>query len=255
MNQRWLCRVNTWRSPDELIDPRRYAVRPIPDDTTARAFVEEHHYSASYPAARFRFGLFEQEALVGVAVFSHPMNDAVLTELFGGRAEESVELGRFVLLDSVPGNGETWFLGRIFRQLKPLGLRGVVAHSDPLPRIDAAGRVVKPGHIGTIYQAFNADYRGRTRPRRIWVLKRDGRTVPERALSKVRQRERGWQAVVERLLPYESEAALDPEQFDLERFLRQHTYPLRHPGNHRYVWWLAAPRPPLLVTVYPKKEG
>ena len=49
--QRWRERRDSYRPAGEVIDPRRFEVAPIPDDTTARAFVEAHHYSASYPAA------------------------------------------------------------------------------------------------------------------------------------------------------------------------------------------------------------
>jgi len=45
-----------------------------------------------------------------------------------------VELGRSVLLDSVPGNGETWFLARCFEQMRKSDLIGVVTFSDPVPR-------------------------------------------------------------------------------------------------------------------------
>ena len=76
-----------------------------------------HHYSLSYPSARVRFGLFTRGCLVGVAVFSHPCNDRVLTSVFPLSPLESVELGRFVLLDSVPANGESWFLARTFECL------------------------------------------------------------------------------------------------------------------------------------------
>ena len=41
-------------------------VAPIADDTTARRFVVEHHYSQSYPAARRRFGLYERGALAKI---------------------------------------------------------------------------------------------------------------------------------------------------------------------------------------------
>jgi hypothetical protein len=47
------------------------------------------------------------------------------------------------------------------------GVRGVVSFSDPVPRRTAAGDLVFPGHIGTIYQASNAGYLGRTTPRRV----------------------------------------------------------------------------------------
>ena len=39
----------------------------------------------------------------------------------------TVELGRFVLLDSVAGNGETWFLARSFEILRKHAIVGVVS--------------------------------------------------------------------------------------------------------------------------------
>src|SRR5262249_3474031 len=132
----------------------------IADDTTARGFVETHHYSASYPAARWRFGLYCHGRLVGAAVFSHPSNDRTLTAVFPGKPTDSVELGRLVLLDEVPGNGESWFVARCFEQLKADGILGVVSFSDPMPRARVDGPVVMPGHVGTVYQALSAAYLG-----------------------------------------------------------------------------------------------
>lgn len=76
--QRWRERVGSYRPAGEPFDPRAHEVVAIPDDTTAKRFVVDHHYSASYPAARWRFGLYERGALVGVAVYSVPMRAEVL---------------------------------------------------------------------------------------------------------------------------------------------------------------------------------
>ena len=122
-NQRWLRGLAAYRPPDEPIRTIEYDIAPLPNETAARAFVLAHHYSGTYPAARWRFGLFHRGTLQGVAVFSHPCNDRVLTSIFPGQATDSVELGRFVLLDEVPGNGETWMLGRCFHSLRCAGCR------------------------------------------------------------------------------------------------------------------------------------
>src|SRR5215471_14601724 len=127
--QRWRNRRDLYRPAGEVICPSDYEVAAIADDTTAKAFVTRHHYSTRYVAARERVGLYRHGALVGVAVFSHPVRNAVLTNVFPGNARESVELGRFVLLDDVPGNGETWFLARCFELLRREGYRGVVSFS------------------------------------------------------------------------------------------------------------------------------
>src|SRR4051812_6924879 len=97
--QRWRDRRASYRPAGEPIITRHYDVAVIADDRAAKAFVLAHHYAATYPAARFRFGLYRGGALCGVAVFSHPCNDRVLTNVFAGvPALACVELGRFVLL-------------------------------------------------------------------------------------------------------------------------------------------------------------
>jgi hypothetical protein len=234
--QRWRSRVPRYRPAGETLRPSDYDVVELHADAPAKAFVLQHHYSATYPAARFRFGLLRHDALVGVAVFSHPCNDAVLTSVFEGRATESVELGRFVLLDDVPGNGETWFLGRCFDVLRRRELRGVLAFSDPQPRHDAQGRVVMPGHIGVIYQAHNGRYLGRATSRNLHLLP-NGSVFSARAASKVRRLETGWQYAVEQLVNAGIPAPRDTSALrgwlsDALTRLR----PLKHPGNHRYAW-------------------
>lgn len=105
LNQRWRNGRARYRPAGELIRTSEYEVALI-GEKEAKAFVVSHHYSRSYPAARWRVGLFRRGELAGVAVFSQPVQDTVLTNVFPtGSALDSVELGRFVLVDHVPGNG------------------------------------------------------------------------------------------------------------------------------------------------------
>ena len=62
-----------------------------------------------------------------------------------------------MLAESVPANGESWFLARCWELATRQGKHGVVSFSDPVPRRTAVGTLVFPGHIGTIYQACNAE--------------------------------------------------------------------------------------------------
>jgi hypothetical protein len=82
LNQRWCDGRASYRPPTEPIRTAEYEVAEIPDDTTAREFITRHHYAHSYPSARFRVGLFRHGELAGVAVFSHPCSNAVLTNVF-----------------------------------------------------------------------------------------------------------------------------------------------------------------------------
>lgn len=235
MNQRWNNGKDRYRPAGELIQTHQYEVAPIADDKTAKAFVCKHHYSGSYPAARRRIGLYRSTALVGVAVFSQPINNKAL-DLFGEHATNSVELGRFVLLDSVPGNGETWFLGRCFELLRP-EFHGVLSFSDPSRRTNSQGEEVFGGHIGSIYQGHNAHYLGRSTARTLRLLP-DGSVLSDRALQKIRARDRGWEYASAQLVQHgASEPSSDLREW-LKEWLPRLTRPSRHAGNHRYAWQL-----------------
>jgi hypothetical protein len=237
LTQRWRERRDTYRPAGEPIQTRDYEVAPIRTDGPAKAFIVQHHYSGCYPAARFRFGLYRHGALVGVAVFSHPCNNATLSNVFD--RDPAVELGRFVLLDDVPANGETWFLGQTFALLKRESVEGVVSFSDPVPRTTSDGRRVFPGHIGTIYQAHNAVYLGRSTMRTLRLLP-DGRVFSDRAIQKIRKKEKGWRYSAGQL---EAHGATPPDGPGwLAAQLTALTRRLRHPGNHRYAWSLTRKR-------------
>jgi hypothetical protein len=236
--QRWTHGHDSYRPAGEPIDPSRYGVEVLPDDTRARAFVERHHYSGSYPAARVRVGLYRMAELVGVAVFSVPAQVAAIPHWTGTTA--GVELGRFVLVDDVPANGETWFLARAFRVLEQElpDVRAVLSYSDPMPRRRGDGSLVTPGHVGTIYQAHNGRHLGRARAEAL-VLDRDARTVSRRGLSKLRNDERGAGAVYRRLVEAGAPARNPGETAGsyVDRALREGPFrKVKHPGNLVYVW-------------------
>lgn len=239
MTQRWRDRRDSYRPAGEVIVTRSHEVAAIAGDAAPKQFVTRHHYSGSYPAARRRFGLYHSGELVGVAVFSHPSNDRTLA-IFPGVARESIELGRFVLLDEVAGNGETWFLGRCFELLRREGFVGVVSFSDPMPRVSANGEIVHGGHVGTIYQAHNGVYLGRARAEAMLLLP-DGRTLHRRTISKIRTRSRGWRYAAA-LLERHGAGALgecDDAVAWIGHWLPRLTRRAAHPGNHRYAWMLA----------------
>jgi hypothetical protein len=70
MNQRWRNHRTLYRPAGEVIRPADYEVAAIHSDHEAKAFVLAHHAFKTYPAARFRFGLYRHGQLVGVAVCS-----------------------------------------------------------------------------------------------------------------------------------------------------------------------------------------
>ncbi len=237
--QRWRAGRAHYRCPEEVIATHQYEVAAIADDRTAKGFVTDHHYSRSYPSARFRMGLYRRGQLVGIAVYSHPVNDRVFDVVPVSRGA-AVELGRFVLLDTVPGNGETWFLARTFELLRREEIAGVVSFSDPQPRRTLGGELVLPGHIGRIYQAHNAVYVGRGTARTLRLLP-DGRVFSARAIAKIRARHRGWRYASEQLVSFGAPplASGEDARVWLSTWLPRLTRRVRHRGNHKYVWALA----------------
>jgi hypothetical protein len=234
--QRWTLRRCRWRPAGERFNPRGFETAPIVgpgSDTIARRFVEAHHYSGTMSSARVRFGLFERGTLVGIAVFGDPRHYGALKPWSKGAA---LDLGRFVLVDHVAGNAESWFIARALEHLRVAGFAGVVSLSDPEPRSTSDGDVVFPGHVGTIYQASNAVYVGKNR-RETEYLFADGTSFFAGNLSKIRSRAKGWRYATEQLVAHGAEP---PPSGDLrawlERELARVTRKRTHGGKHRYLF-------------------
>lgn len=255
--QRWNeTRRPRFVTPEKTFNPRLYEVAPI-GEAEAKDFVLRHHYSASYPAARRRFGMFRRGTLVGVAVFSHSMNQKTLINAFGGAAEESLELGRFVLHDEVEFNGESFMLGFCRRSLRREGFRGIVTFADPNPRTTLDGQVILSGHIGKIYSSVGSIYTGLTDPSHLYLLP-DGTVFSRRAISKIRNGESGHEYAAQILISYGATVApndAEARRLWLELWLKRLTRKMKHGGNHRYLMPLQKnlDLPPSLP--YPKLDG
>ncbi|HXA27648.1 MAG TPA: hypothetical protein VN193_02780 [Candidatus Angelobacter sp.] len=224
------------------------------DEVANRAFVLEHHYAHSFPAAKLNVGLFDRTAPgapghpgrhVGALVLSVPVRASVLTGVLPDLEpyRESAELGRLVLLDEVAANGETFFVARALRIAADLGVVACVAFSDPVRRRNLlTGGIVLPGHIGTVYQAANATYTGRTAPTTKLLLP-DGTVLNSRSLQKVRAQERGAAGVERRLVALGApprDSGDDPSTWLRVALQAVQAHHFRHAGMHRYV--LVTPR-------------
>lgn len=247
-SQRWRDRRDAYVPNTSLIDASEYGVEIVPCMGVAKPFVLEHHYSGSFPASRLSVGLFRRTGvapsrLVGVATFSQPMNNACVPNHTGLPDHRlGAELGRLVLLDEVAGNGETWFLSRAFRALrreKPT-IEAVISYADPMIRIDADGRTIKPGHVGQVYAVMGAAYRGRATARSE-TMTPDGQVFSDRDLSKIRTGETGCRYATEEMM---SRGARRPRRDEDPRAWLKALYDegflskRRNPGNHAYSFEL-----------------
>ena len=253
LNQRWCDGRASYRPPTEPIRTAEYEVAEIPDDTTARAFVTDSPLFAIISRRTFSDGtLPARRTRRRCGVFP--------SMLQCGFNKRSLTLQLFplwslavVLLDSVAGNGETWFLARSFDILRDRSILGVVSFSDPQLRRTAAGEVVHLGHIGTIYQAHNGVYLGRGTARTLHLLP-DGRVFSDRSAQKIRAGERGWRYAASQLESFGSRPVPtnedDRSQWRAES-LALVTTRIRHKGNHKYAWALNRAIKGQLLEVFP----
>jgi hypothetical protein len=239
-------RTHSWRRTSEGgLDPGRYGVTRI-GAGRAKQYVTTHHYSGTFGAERLSYGLFDLglEAgplLCGVAVLSVPQGGTgVLTSAFPRLEplDESLELGRLVLDDSVPGNGESYFVAEAFRLAAAEGIRGIVSFSDPVARRDAAGRLVLPGHVGIVYQALNGRHIGRSWARTHWLMP-DGTFFNPRAMQKIRKQEQGHEYAERQLIALGAppmRAGQKPSEWLALALRAAGGRPVRHPGCIKYAF-------------------
>jgi hypothetical protein len=237
--QRWELGREHRRPAGETIRTAEYEVTAIAGDV-ARTFVETHHYARSCSPTAHPFGLYRSGALSGVAVFgplpSMNAHRAVFPTL---STTEGVTLGRLVLLDGVPGNGESYFVARCFALLREAGIVGVESCADPEPRAALDGSRVHRGHVGCVYQATNGRYIGKTNPATLRLLP-NGTVFSNRASGKVVRAEQGRRYSGAALVDWGADPLKDGE--DPAEWIRtwrpRLTRPMRHQGNHRYIWTL-----------------
>ncbi len=106
----------------------------------------------------------------------------------------------------------------------------MVSFSDPVPRWTAEGHLVKPGHVGTVYQALNSRFLGRSTPRTLRLLP-DGTVLSERTLQKLRSGEPGTRAIRAAFAAWGAEMPATMDAEAVRELVARYTQPLRHPGN------------------------
>jgi hypothetical protein len=126
-------------------------------------FVKQYHYSHTHPGGiDYCFRLDVLGSLMGAALFGQMAGNPKASCLLKGHEnpQDYRELMRLVLLDEVPKNSESQFVGWCLRWLrKNTGVLAVISFADP-----------RYGHTGIIYRAGNWVYCGlqkQDRPRLI----------------------------------------------------------------------------------------
>lgn len=129
-----------------------YKIGKLDYSSAMKVVVEKHYLHRASPCS-FAFGLFHYDPeeyfpeLVGVIVYGTPSSPTLRDGVCGKEyAEDVIELNRLWIDDSVPRNGESYF----------------IANTIPLVDKDIVVSYADSGenHVGTIYQATNFMYTG-----------------------------------------------------------------------------------------------
>ncbi len=136
----------------------------------AMDFVITHHYLHRTAPTSYSFGAVWQRELVGVLTIGKPASHTLINGVAGKENGHRVyELNRLVLLDEMPKNSESRFIGWCLRQLpKDLIL---VSYAD-----------TAFGHTGIVYKATGWKYTGTSIPFTDKTIEGlDHRSVPKTA--------------------------------------------------------------------------
>jgi hypothetical protein len=124
-----------------------YTIKPI-DRKLANEIQIKNHYLKTRASCTFAFGLYENNSIIGVILYGNPTAPTTLDICGESNRKNVVEITRLWIQDNTPKNTESFFISNTIKLInKPI----IVAFADP----DA-------GHIGTIYQAANFLYTGKS---------------------------------------------------------------------------------------------
>ena len=139
------------------------------DKKTAYDFIKKYHYLKEAKFfAKYSYGLYIDNVLVGCSTFSNPQGISAMKSWFGlPNSDQSVlELSRLCMLPDLNGTNATSFLlGNSMKMLKNKEVKAVITLADD------------SRHVGSIYQVCNFKYYGLTDKKTDFFCA-DGRVNP-----------------------------------------------------------------------------
>jgi len=121
-------------------------------------FVIGIHYARRWPSISYSYGLFREEALVGIVTYGTPPSPTLRSGIAGSEHKHDIlELNRLCLLNNEK-NEASFLVGKSLKML-PKG-KIIVSFAD-----------TSQGHVGTVYQATNFLYCGLSAKRTDWKIK------------------------------------------------------------------------------------
>ena len=139
------------------------------DKAVAYKFIAQYHYLKDAKFfAKYCYGIFIDNVLVGCATYSNPQGIVAMKSWFGleNDNQDVLELSRLCMLPKLNGtNATSYLLGNSLRLLKSKQVKAVITLADD------------SRHVGSIYQVCNFKYYGLT-DKKTDFYTADGRVNP-----------------------------------------------------------------------------
>ena len=124
----------------------KYEIRKITNEEGLHIILENHYLHRARPAS-YSFGLFENNELIGVILYSVPASPTVSAGICGKEERNNVmELARLWIKDDSLKNAESYLIANTIKQVKE---DIIISYSEP-----------QHNHRGVVYQATNFIYIG-----------------------------------------------------------------------------------------------
>ena len=147
-------------------DRNQVVMQKIPS-SLAKNIIVKNHYSHAFPAAELCLGFYVKEKLNAVIVYGQSASSTMKDSLPG----KYWELVRLFSFDWAGKNMESYCIGKSIRYIKEKykNIKVLVSFADP-----------EQGHDGTIYQATNWLYCGKSQPDEWYIV--DGEKIHPRSM-------------------------------------------------------------------------
>lgn len=129
-----------------------YKIRLEKNGWFIRMFIKIHHYSKTCPAGYYHFGLYENDQLIGGAVFGQVIGRSQPNKYYPKNPDRLIELRRLAVINEAPKNSESRFIA--------ICLLWLSANTDYEAVLSLAD--LNFGHTGVIYKATNFVHLGYT---------------------------------------------------------------------------------------------
>lgn len=189
------------------MDKTQVVVKLETDKQMVKEFIENNHYAHKIPqAVKYRFGLYYQNILKGIVIFSIPANMYTITSIFKNENQSiGIELSRLFTYDDTPKNFESYCLSKCFNYIKQNSNYDViVSYADP-----------NFNHVGYLYQALNGIYLGETAPEIRYLY--NGQLLTRRSLGRKRD---------------------DTEANHAKRIMLDGAEKIKMKGKHKYIFFI-----------------